>query len=255
MIHPIFKTLLVGLLALPIIATAQREGKIVYQQTIQTKMDDSRFEERMKQMTEEQRAQFKKRMQSWGKSKTVLMFTPEESLYRNFSAEKDAVGEAEWQEPQGRGHWRKMRPQTQVYKSLVKQSLVEQEEFFDKKFLITGEKETPQWKMMGVREEVAGYACQKAVWQQNDSTTITAWFSPQIPVPTGPGKLGALPGLILKVDKNEGELTIVAEKVDLRPLEAGEIVIPEKGKEVTREEFSEIVRKKRQEMREMRGQR
>ncbi|NND63516.1 MAG: GLPGLI family protein [Flavobacteriaceae bacterium] len=78
--------------------------------------------------------------------------------------------------------------------------------------------------------------------------TVTAWFTPQIPVKTGPGEYGGLPGLILEL--NIDRTTLLCSKIVLNPKEADKIAPPEKGKEVSREEYNKIVKEKTEEMRE-----
>ncbi|MBX2829197.1 MAG: GLPGLI family protein [Flavobacteriaceae bacterium] len=77
---------------------------------------------------------------------------------------------------------------------------------------------------------------------------VTAWFTPQIPVKNGPGEYGGLPGLILEM--NVDRTTILCSKIVLNPDETEEIKPPKTGKEVTREEYNAIVKKKTEEMRE-----
>lgn len=81
--------------------------------------------------------------------------------------------------------------------------------------------------------------------------TVTAWYTPQIPVNQGPGDYWGLPGLILEVNANR--TTILCSKIVLNPTEKEEIKIPVKGKEVTRAEYNDIMKKKMEEMREMYG--
>jgi GLPGLI family protein len=97
-----------------------------------------------------------------------------------------------------------------------------------------------------------GYECQKA-FIENEDEFIVAWFTPQIPVQTGPAGLHGLPGLILMANYNDGEVEIKAQEIDLRPLAEGEIIIPDDGKKVTEEEFHSIREAKEKEMDEMYG--
>jgi len=80
---------------------------------------------------------------------------------------------------------------------------------------------------------------------------VTAWYTMQIPVNQGPGEYWGLPGLILEVSADR--TTILCSKIILNPAEKEEIKVPSKGKEVTQQEYSDIVKKKIEEMREMYG--
>jgi len=77
---------------------------------------------------------------------------------------------------------------------------------------------------------------------------VTAWFTPQIPVNNGPGEYAGLPGLILEL--NIDRTTILCSKIVLNPKEAEAITPPNKGDEVTREEYNKIIKVKMDEMRE-----
>lgn len=79
--------------------------------------------------------------------------------------------------------------------------------------------------------------------------TITAWYTPEIPVSQGPEGYWGLPGLILEV--NDGKTTILCSKIVLNPKEKAEIKAPNNGKEVSQKEYDEIVIKKMEEMQEM----
>jgi len=80
---------------------------------------------------------------------------------------------------------------------------------------------------------------------------VTAWYTMQIPVNQGPGEYWGLPGLILEV--NAGRTTLLCSKIVMNPAEKTEIKKPVKGKEVTKKEYNDIIKKKMEEMREMYG--
>ena len=80
---------------------------------------------------------------------------------------------------------------------------------------------------------------------------ITAWYTPDIPVSTGPANYWGLPGLILGV--SDGTTTLLCSKIVMNPKEKTEIKKPTKGKKVTQAEYTDIVAKKAEEMRQMRG--
>ena len=81
--------------------------------------------------------------------------------------------------------------------------------------------------------------------------TITAWYTPEIPVNQGPEGYWGLPGLILEV--NDGKTTVLCSKVVLNAKDKVEIKAPTKGKEVSQKEYDKIVIEKLQEMSEMGG--
>lgn len=79
--------------------------------------------------------------------------------------------------------------------------------------------------------------------------TITAWYTPEIPINQGPEGYWGLPGLILEV--NDGKTTILCSKIVLNSKDKVEIKAPNNGKVVTQKEYDETVIKKMEEFREM----
>ena len=80
---------------------------------------------------------------------------------------------------------------------------------------------------------------------------VTAWYTTQIPVNQGPADYWGLPGLILEV--NADRTTVLCTKIVMNPEEKESIEKPTKGEVVTQKEYTEIITKKMQEMREMYG--
>ena len=234
-----------------------------------------------RQMSEEMRKQIAERMKSMLEKSFVLTFNKEASIYK-----EEEVLEAPGQG--GRG-FRMMGsfaagPQ---YKNVKEDLMLEENEFFGKQFLIKDKLQQLEWKLEGETKQIGQYLCMKATAvkkldgmdftsfrrrgrnneaeeTKKDSTNtakvtdeiempkeivVTAWYTPQIPVNQGPGEYWGLPGLILEV--NADRTTILCSKIVINP--RGEAVIekPDKGKEVTRKEYNEIVKKKTEEMREM----
>lgn len=79
--------------------------------------------------------------------------------------------------------------------------------------------------------------------------TITAWYSPEIPINQGPESYWGLPGLILEI--NDGTTTILCSKIILNAKEKVDIKAPTKGKEISQKDYDETVIKKMKEFREM----
>ena len=227
------------------LAMAQQSGKIIYED----KMDIHR------RMTGD-RAQFKEMVPQFRTEKMILTFNETEAMYIASPEEKDASGDVVAGQG-GRGRFMRMRMMggggnNIVWLNHAEGQRVEQREFMDKKFLIKGPPEEFAWKMTGESMQVGQYQCFKATYE--DSTeNVVAWFTPQIAVPIGPAKYGRLPGLILHVDINEGERTYTATEINLGEIDAKELKEPTKGKDVTAEEFQEIVHEKMKEMRAQSG--
>ena len=79
--------------------------------------------------------------------------------------------------------------------------------------------------------------------------TITAWYTPEIPLSQGPEAYWGLPGLILEI--NDGKTTVLCSKIVMNTKEKAEIKEPSKGKEVSQKEYDDIVVKKMEELRDM----
>ncbi len=175
------------------------------------------------------------------------------------------------------------------YKNVKDKSYTVDKEFMGKEFLVKDSLKTYNWKMEAETKEIGGYMCYKATTvipasktdfrnfrakkedeKKDDAKseenkekktsfldeidlpkeiTITAWYSPEIPINQGPEGYWGLPGLILEV--NDGKTTILCSKIVLNAKEKAEIKAPTNGKEVSQAEYDETVIKKMEEMREM----
>ena len=146
-------------------------------------------------------------------------------------------------------------------------------EFFGKFFLIKDSLPISKWMLSGESKQIGIYMAYKAttsrevpeqVFQfgrqsENEenkkskmkTVNIIAWFTPQIPVSTGPHKHGGLPGLILEVSTDN--TTVLCTKVVMNPQDKIKIKEPNKGTKVTQKEYEQIRKDKIAEMQEMYG--
>ncbi|RYZ84217.1 MAG: GLPGLI family protein, partial [Proteobacteria bacterium] len=172
------------------------------------------------------------------------------------------------------------------YKDVKAKTYTVDKEFMGKEFLVKDSLKTLTWKMESETKQIGGYTCYKATAiapasksdfrnfrpkKQSDDKktedqkktnlmdqvempkeiTVTAWYTPEIPVNQGPESYWGLPGLILEV--SDGKTTILCSKVVLNPKDKATIKAPTKGKEISQKDYDETVVKKMEEMRDMNG--
>ncbi|TGV02804.1 GLPGLI family protein [Flavivirga rizhaonensis] len=161
-----------------------------------------------------------------------------------------------------------------LYRNTKENRFTSQNEVFGKIFLIKDTLEKEDWTLENETKNIGDYTCYKATKKrmvaivestisvngdtdldeeqeegpQMKEVTITAWYTPQIPVNSGPARYYGLPGLILEV--HDDQETIICSRVVLNPKSKVAINEPTKGKEVTQEKYEEIIEKRMQEERE-----
>ncbi len=188
----------------------------------------------------------------------VLLFSPSASLMKVVPEEGAAKAAVSDQAPRGQALVARLRMASvaradhetllDTYVSHDDGVITETREFMGRTFLLSDARPAFAWKLTGEQSEFLGYGVQKATALQ-DSAAIEAWFTPEIPVPAGPGHFGGLPGMILVVSVNDGHTVYSATEIGLGPVEKGVIRAPENGNRVSREEYEKIVAEKMEELR------
>ena len=176
------------------------------------------------------------------RSNKELLFTPDATVYKNAS---EAADDVNMDSEQGHVMVKMVEPQNILFTDLKKGTKAEQREFMTRLFLIDDKTEPLKWKITGNQKTILNYPCQEAVTEV-DSQTVVAWFTPLIPVASGPGRYGNLPGMILAVDINNGSRTLTATSISDK-VDASLLVKPKKGKKMTQPEFDEMVKEKMKE--------
>jgi GLPGLI family protein len=256
-------TFLLILLTANTFAQKNFQGKATYMS--KTTMDMSRFGK----MSEQEKKQRLARFKSFLEKTYTLTFNKTASSFKE---------EVKLEAPGASGpSWGRSNGQGSIYKNTKDQKMIEDVEQFSKRFLVVEEMVQAQWEMGMETKKIGEYTCYKATlvkedtnidWgsifsrntKKKDSTNtkdaepakkmmlITAWYTPQIPVSTGPETYYGLPGLILEI--NAGRTTMLCTEVTISSKEVLEIEAPSKGKEVSREEYNEIVKVKTEELKE-----
>ncbi|MCG1036089.1 GLPGLI family protein [Polaribacter sargassicola] len=249
------------------IAQQDFQGKATYMS--KTSIDLNNFARGGEQLSEARKKQIQERMKSQLEKTFILDFDKTSSLYK-----EDAKLDAPTTGGGGRGpRFGGFSTGGTKYKNTKDKVALESTEFFGKKFLISDEMEQPQWELGAETKQIGNYLCYKATLVKdanpldfsnfrrpgnNDDKkeeekevkqiVVTAWYTPQIPVSTGPGEYWGLPGLILEI--SEGNTTILCTEIVLNPSEKASIEAPTKGKKITREKYTETVTKKMEELRQ-----
>lgn len=219
-------------------------------------------------MTPQQKKQMMARMKNFLEKSFTLNFDQTASTFKE-NAKLDAPGT--------RGSRWGGNANGSIYKNLKDKKMIEDKEFFGKRFLIIENMEQPVWELSGESKKIGNYICYKATYTKvnnnfdwsvfrrrrgarkdsiktkNDKPeerklAITAWYTPQIPVSAGPAGYWGLPGLILEL--NAGRTTMLCSELVINPTEKIAIKIPIKGEEISRKEYNAIVKQKMTEMRE-----
>ncbi|WP_375239459.1 GLPGLI family protein [Aurantibacter sp.] len=218
------------------------------------------------QLTEAQKKDVASRLKNRLQKTYVLSFNKEESSF--YEEEKiDAISGAT-------DSWGKNFTPGLQYKNLKSKTQIQNQEFYGKRFMVKDSLLKIDWQLSGETKQIGNYTCFRAnaliptndlnwyafSWgklrtaekkdgteNQIELTQVEAWYTLQIPVATGPLEYSGLPGLILEVSADN--TTILCSKIVINPEEEIEIVIPNKGKEVSKQEYQDIVLQKMKEFR------
>jgi GLPGLI family protein len=272
-------TFILALVSITIFGQKQFQGKAIYMS--KTTVDMNNFgRPGGPQMTEARKKEIAQRMKSMLEKTFILTFDKTSSVYKEDEklAAPSSGGGSRFMGMMGGSSVR--------YKNTKDKVALEATEFFGKKFLVSDEMESLEWELGDETKQIGNYTCFKAtllkdvdpldfanlrrpdnkkkedgekdlkkVKKDSDKiekpkqVVVTAWYTPQIPVSNGPGEYWGLPGLILEI--NSGRTTILCTEIVMNPSEKAEIKAPSKGKKINREDYTETVKKKMEEMKEM----
>jgi GLPGLI family protein len=266
----------IALLSFSLNLNAQEfQGQAIY--FSKAKMELGSFGARM---SEAQKKQIQSRLKNRLQKTYILNFNKEKSVF-NEDEKIDAISGAtdSWGDNFSRG---------EQYKNVKQKTLIQSQEFYGKKFLVKDKLAAIDWKLGAESKSIGQYMCFKATasiptdeleWYnfswgdlretnteaKTDSTAVEikdleiktteveAWYTLQIPVSHGPGEYWGLPGLILEV--SAGNTVILCSKIVINPEEVIEIEAPDKGKEITKNDYQATIQEKMLEMRNNRGRR
>lgn len=261
--NTLVKIVMVSLLLVVANANAQEfQGEAIYKskRKVEIKLDSTQMASGMAEQVQEMlNKQFEKTY--------VLNFNKTESVYK----EEESLAPPQ---PQGAMVMvMSVGGSDVLYKNLKEKRYTNQNESFSKMFLIKDDLEEIKWELGSETKNIGNYTCFKATTTREvedfdnevsfngdkdlstsdaepkmKDITITAWYTPQIPVSAGPGNYHGLPGLILEA--NDGSETVICSKIVLNPQNPSQIEEPKSGKEVDQATYDKIMEKKTKEMEE-----
>lgn len=214
--------------------------------------------------------------------KASMKKATEKNYILNFNSSASFFKEEERLDPNAQGggfNWQQFvtgPAQGDIYRDIQSNTYTNKKELFGKIFLIQDSLPKSKWVMTGETKQIGIYNAYKATISKEveeevisfqrsrgrqgqrppppqppekkiRKVVMSAWFTPEIPVSTGPSLYGGLPGLILEL--NDDKITMLCTKVVLNPKEKVKIKKPSKGKVVSSPEYEKIAADKAEEMR------
>ncbi|MEM8523292.1 MAG: GLPGLI family protein [Bacteroidota bacterium] len=239
------------MLVIPILIFSQKEGKITFE-------EKTKIEIQLPEDLPISKEQLEKMMPSERIQEYHLLFNENASVYEAITnvPDEEAINHTEEEGKTIQIKMIRAMDGNITYHDIKNKSIVIQQGFMGKTFLIQDEAKKYAWKLSNESKEIAGYACRKATLEE-ENRKVEAWFTTAIPVASGPYDFYQLPGMILglHVKSENNERWLIAKEVQLESLEKDAIAAPTKGKKVSRAAYDKIVKEKMKEMQEQAGSR
>ena len=251
------------------LSAQMKEGKIVYERKINM----------WKMITD---PEMRTRIPEFRTSQFELMFNDQASLFRTVPDDEapDPFANSGGGERGGQRFMFRV-PETAVYTNLVNQVQYESRAMFEKTFLIIDTLKMLNWKVSEETKTIAKHLCKKATTsvpmqaismriggrpggRSNNSdsaakasttpkeTTVTVWYTEEIPASIGPDNFNGLPGAILEVDMDNGANVTTASEI-VSKYAKKELVEPTKGDKMNKAQFQEAMKKIMEDMQKAGG--
>ncbi len=204
-------------------ATAQvKEGKITYEQKVD-----------MYRRIPEDNQQLRSMIAQFRTSEFELFFGNNQSLFKAMEEEPDMT------EQNNGGVVIKIGGSTdnEYYRNFSTEKSVEVRELMEELYLVEDSIRKLAWKLEeGDTKTILGYTCKKATAKTSRGTDVVAWYAEDITVASGPDQFIGLPGMILGIDANKGEIVFTAVSLDKNSYSKN-LKVPTKGKKITHTEY------------------
>jgi len=107
-----------------------------------------------------------------------------------------------------------MTSKSSVYQNVPGNTTYAIKDIWGQKVIYTDSLHLRKWKITDSKRNIAGYNCRKAIWMQNDSTRIYAWYCTEISAGFGPESFCGLPGMILGLATEDGGVIYFAKNIE-----------------------------------------
>ncbi len=214
-----------ALVALQTIEAQTKEGKITYEQKVDMWRRIPEDNVQMRSMIPQTRTQ-----------KFELEFTDNQSIFKAIEEEPDITE----QPTSGVVVRFNNGGDNEFYRNFTTKKSVEKKDLMQTTYLVEDSIRSLTWKLEdGETKTILGYNCKKATGKTSRGSDVVAWYAEDIAVSSGPEQFNSLPGMILMIDANKGEIVFTATAVD-KKVTAKNVKAPTSGKKVTPEEFAKL---------------
>jgi len=248
-----FATFMLVLILPTSIVAQEFQGRIYYVSKSKVSTD---FGQR--QVSEVQKARIKERQEKSSTRNHILEINNSSSLFSEKLSANPNI-----QQTQGRNGGGFLRFQNDqgsgtFYKNITTMNYVVQKDMYGKQFLIKDKLTDLNWQKSDEVKTIGKYLCFKATAtipknNKEEETTITAWYTIEIPISSGPELYWGLPGLILELQTPD--IIYLCSKLELSLKDSITIDAPKKGKKISQKEYDKILAKKIKEIKELRNNR
>ncbi len=208
----------------------QLEGEITYERVYHW----TKIYSRLSYLSNEEKDRIK---QTWGnddeyKQKMTLFFNEKQSYYSYPKVEENESG------------WSWTKSDYKIYRNFEKEKRTDIIDMLGKTYIVEDSLKAPSWKVMNKIKEVAGRMCMMAVTEDTvKGQKITAWFANDLAVSGGPELYSGLPGMILELEINDGEIVVSATEIKMKPVAEEDISLPKKmkGRKIDNKQYQELI--------------
>jgi GLPGLI family protein len=246
------KILIIYLLLFASVINAQTQWQITYQyKRVETEQSKKRNDSLLKARPEW--AAMMQKIRKRNSNKTFkLTFNQQVTLFKQ---------EEELEKPNKqssrRMYWSYGAKST-IFTNLNSKTYIKKQRLFEETFLINDSLPSYHWKITKESKQIGKYLVIKAIGtrtvknrkRESEEKEIIAWFTPQIPIGTGPELYGGLPGLILELHMDND--VFLAKEILVNSKNLSKIEAPKDGKVVSQSEYEKVADERIKKLREMR---